>query len=117
MLNQAQNVHTTCDGPLSTGNAVATLKNTTFCLYLSYTGLSLPELFSHIHGPAAIGADAGILFTLSLTRTKRDCFTFNSTQVGWLNDGLLYVNIHSNTTGCTAGEIRGQILTSELGSD
>jgi GH43 family beta-xylosidase len=120
LLNSAQNVHTTCDTDAS-GSAIVTLTpmtNTstvkTLCIYLSYSGLSTDvELYSHIHGPAAIGANAAVLFTLSPTPVKRDCFDLNSNQTQYLYDGLLYINVHTNTTGCTAGEIRGQILGGE----
>jgi CHRD domain len=113
VLNPAQNVHTTCDFSVASGNSIATLSmDNEFCISLSYAGLSSPELYSHIHGPAPIGSDGDVLYTLSPGTTKRDCFMFNATHVEWLMDGLLYFNIHSNTTGCTAGEIRGQILES-----
>ena len=58
------------------GNAVATLKGKEFCIKLSYgLGFSkLPERFSHIHGPAKIGENGPVVFTLSKDTLKTDCF-------------------------------------------
>jgi CHRD domain len=112
VLNNAQNEHTNCAQRNAMGSALATLTNSQFCIRLSYSGLSNPELFSHIHGPGLLGVVAPIQFTLGLDPTKNACYTFNSTQIDWLNAGLLYFNIHTNATNCTPGEIRGQILRS-----
>lgn len=111
MLNPAQNTIITCDASTASGSAVATLTGKTFCIFLSYTGIA-QETESHIHGPAPIGSGAEVLFALSGKANKRDCFAFNTTHVQWLNDGLLYANIHSANFagGCLEGEIRGQIL-------
>jgi hypothetical protein len=108
LISAAQNV-APCMSQAS-GNALATLNVATseLCIKLSYSGLSGTELFSHIHGPAKIGANAGVLFTLSLDTIKTDCFILNSEQMEYLEDGYLYFNIHS--TMCPSGEIRGQIL-------
>lgn len=113
VLNNAQNEHFNCAQNKASGSAVATLfKNSTFCIRLSYTDLSTPELFSHIHGPAAVGTVAPVIVTLNVEPTKTGCYLLTATQIQWLNDGMLYFNIHSNSTNCAAGEIRGQILRS-----
>jgi hypothetical protein len=92
----------------SLGNALITLKGYELCVRLAYEELSGPELFSHIHGPAPIGENAQVIFTLSLESVKVDCFTLNAEQIYWLNTGKLYFNVHSEM--CPAGEIRGQII-------
>jgi hypothetical protein len=94
----------------ASGNALATLNPTSceLCIKLSYSGLSGPELLSHIHGPAKIGEHAGVLSPLSLDPVKTDCFTLDSEQIKYLEAGHLYFKIHSEM--CPSGEIRGQIL-------
>lgn len=111
MLNPAQNKHNTCDASTASGSAVATLTKNKFCIYLSYSGIA-KELYSHIHGPAPVGASANVLFGLSSKSTKRDCVTLTNAQVNMLNAGLLYVNVHTSNFkgGCTDGEIRGQFF-------
>ena len=78
-----------------------------------FDGLSSGVISGHIHGPAAPGANAGILFDLtpptgvtSGTFT-RGPFTLTPTQLADLRAKRLYVNIH--TTVFQGGEIRGQI--------
>lgn len=67
------------------------------------------ELFSHFHGPAAPGANAGIKVTLANGSPKSSSTTVASASDRTdLKNGLWYVNIHSGS--CAGGEIRGQIL-------
>jgi hypothetical protein len=90
------------------GNAVATVEGDQFCIKLSYDGLSGPELFSHVHGPAAIGETGPVVFTMALTTQKTQCFTLTKDNKKNLEDEEYYFNIHSEM--CPGGEIRGQIL-------
>lgn len=92
------------------GNAIVTYDSFTnqLCANLTYSGLTGPELFSHIHGPAPIGTTADVLFTLSSGQIKMDCFTLTRIQQAYLESGLLYFNVHTDL--CQPGEIRGQIL-------
>ncbi|GKY90933.1 hypothetical protein MPSEU_000066100 [Mayamaea pseudoterrestris] len=96
------------------GNAVATLSGSRFCINLSYIGLSSPELYSHIHGPATVGISntADVLYTLSTgavkTPAKGDCFQITESEKKDLMKGLWYFNVH--TKQCPNGEIRGQIF-------
>jgi hypothetical protein len=78
-----------------------------------YDGLSSGVISGHIHGPAAPGANAGVLFDLtpptgvtSGTFT-RGPFTLTADQLTLLRTKRLYVNIH--TSNFQGGEIRGQI--------
>jgi cysteine-rich repeat protein len=67
------------------------------------------ELFSHFHGPAAPGANAGIKVTLANGSPKASSTTVASASDRTdLKNGLWYINIHSGS--CPGGEIRGQIL-------
>ncbi|HEX8196521.1 MAG TPA: CHRD domain-containing protein [Pyrinomonadaceae bacterium] len=67
----------------------------------------------HIHGPAAPGANAGILFDLTPPTGvtsgtfSRGPFTLTADQLTLLRTKRLYVNIH--TSNFPGGEIRGQI--------
>lgn len=81
---------------------------------ISYSGLSADFTAAHIHGPAGPGTNAGVIFPLtnipSGTRAGRlfgSTPPLSATQIGYLNNGLLYANIHS--TAFPGGEIRGQI--------
>lgn len=73
-----------------------------------FAGLGSAETMAHIHGFAAIGAPAGILFNLPLGSPKAVNWNFLEAQQANIIAGLTYVNIH--TTGFPGGEIRGQIL-------
>jgi hypothetical protein len=90
------------------GNAVATVEDDKFCIALSYDGLSGLELFSHIHGPAAIGETGPVVFTMALSTQKTECFELTKDNKKNLEDGLYYFNVHSDM--CPDGEIRGQII-------
>jgi len=75
---------------------------------ITFTGLVAPETAAHIHGPAAAGSNAGVLFPLPPGSPKIGTIgPLTATQEGWLNTAMLYVNIHSQTF--PGGEIRGQI--------
>lgn len=68
---------------------------------------------AHLHGFAAPGANAGVLFHLAFPAGQTSgVVTGNAiltpTQVAGVLDGLSYINIH--TTFRTSGEIRGQVL-------
>jgi hypothetical protein len=79
---------------------------------VTFSGLSGPALASHIHGPAAAGANAGVLImfeTPNAPAGKIEGGTFLVTeQVNDLQAGKYYVNIH--TAANKGGEIRGQLM-------
>eukprot|EP00026_Physarum_polycephalum_P013091 Phypoly_transcript_13461.p1 GENE.Phypoly_transcript_13461~~Phypoly_transcript_13461.p1 ORF type:complete len:293 (+),score=44.34 Phypoly_transcript_13461:32-910(+) len=68
---------------------------------------------AHIHGPAAPGVSAAPIVTIAGNAAEAAAtpinftVTLNTEQVGWLNAGLLYYNVHS--VAYPPGEIRGQI--------
>ncbi len=78
---------------------------------LSWSGLTAPATAAHIHGPAAPGTNAGVLFPLSGVPNAtsgsipEQTFAVTATEVGWLQGGLLYLNVH--TANFPGGEIRG----------
>lgn len=64
---------------------------------------------AHIHGPAAPGVNAGVLFPIALgaTNLHTGSSVLAPAQVTQLFQGLLYVNVHSGLH--PGGEVRGQI--------
>jgi hypothetical protein len=83
---------------------------------LSFSGLIAPATAAHIHGPAGPGTNASVIFGFSGVPSAtsgsipEQSFTLNPTQAGYLNNGLLYVNVHNGTF--PGGEIRGQLAPS-----
>ena len=77
---------------------------------VTYSGLSGPATGGHIHGPAAPGANAGVLvpFTGNLdAQPVQGQAQITPAQMGDLAAGMWYVNIH--TAQSPGGEIRGQL--------
>lgn len=75
---------------------------------VTYTGLSGPATGAHFHGPAMVGANAGVVvpMTGSLTSPIRGTASLTAAQVADLMAGKWYVNLH--TAANPNGEIRGQ---------
>src|SRR5882724_6138432 len=112
-LNGAQEVPATTS--TATGTAVVILDpgDATAKVSMKFSGLSSAQTAAHIHGPAAPGVNAPIIFPLpNGTGTSFNFTNFNialtPTQLQQLKDGLFYVNVHSTTN--PGGEIRGQLL-------
>ncbi len=80
---------------------------------LSWIGLTAPATAAHIHGAAAQGSNAPVLFGFSGVpnsisgNISEQSFAINTTQVSDLKNGLFYFNVHN--ANFPAGEIRGQI--------
>ncbi len=75
---------------------------------LTFSGLSSAQTTSHIHGPAAPGVVAPVLFPLPNGNVTDFQIALTANDVADLKNGLLYVNVHSSNF--SNGEIRGQIL-------
>ena len=75
-----------------------------------YSGLSGPATAAHIHGPATLGANAGVLvpFTGDLANPIKGSATLTDAQISDLEAGKWYVNVH--TAANKSGEIRGQLV-------
>jgi hypothetical protein len=79
-----------------------------------FSGLSANATASHIHGPAGPGTNAAVLFPFTGVPTAKSgqipqqTFAITPTQLGYLQNGLLYMNVHDATF--PGGEIRGQLL-------
>jgi hypothetical protein len=76
---------------------------------VTYSGLTGPATAGHIHGPAAMGANAGVVipFTGIATQPVVGEMTITPAQYADLAAGLYYVNVHS--ARFPGGEIRGQL--------
>jgi hypothetical protein len=101
---------------LGSGNVIATVRDNLFCIKLSHNSLSGPVLFSHLHGPAAVGESGPVIFTMDTNSEKTQCFILTEDQKKDLDDELWYFDIHSDF--CRSDAIRGQILplVSNVGS-
>jgi hypothetical protein len=101
-------------GRTGTGSGTATLDlaTNTLTYSISFSGLSGAETAAHIHGPAAPGVDAGVLYGLPAGSPKTGTINIVAgaytvaQQIDQLLHGLWYVNVHS--TNFPGGEIRGQ---------
>ncbi|MER9654900.1 CHRD domain-containing protein [Mesorhizobium sp. M0152] len=76
---------------------------------VKYSGLSGPASAAHIHGPAAMGANADpvIPFKGKLKSPIKGSATLTDAQAADLEAGKYYVNVHTKAN--PDGEIRGQI--------
>jgi hypothetical protein len=93
------------------GDADAQLDTTTKALTYKVTWADLtgPATMAHFHGPAAAGANAGVMVPLGNTPTSpiEGSATLTDAQVKDFLDGKVYVNVH--TAANPGGEIRGQM--------
>ncbi len=77
---------------------------------VTYSGLSGPATGAHIHGPASVTANAGVVvpFTNVTQSPISGQVKLTDAQASQLMSGLWYVNIH--TAAHPPGEIRGQLV-------
>jgi hypothetical protein len=77
---------------------------------VTYSGLSGPATAAHIHGPAPVGQNAGVVVPFTSDLNAQPIMgerAITPAQYADLAAGLYYVNIHS--VRFPAGEIRGQL--------
>jgi hypothetical protein len=103
-------------GSPATGTAWFALNTDTNLVNYSvvFSGLVAPESGAHVHGTATACNAAGILFGLPLGNPKIGSYSVSAGQKADMQNGLHYINIHSNTH--PGGEIRGQILQVTAGT-
>lgn len=74
----------------------------------SYSDLTGPEIAAHFHGPAAVGANAGVMVPVDAKQSPfKGSAVLTDEQAKAFADGLVYFNIH--TAQNKPGEIRGQL--------
>jgi hypothetical protein len=99
----------------ATGFGTVTLSpdQTTITVNERFSNISAPASASHIHGPAGPGTNASVLFPFSGVPAAtsgaipEQSFAITPTQVGYLTNGLLYMNVHDSIY--PGGEIRAQL--------
>ena len=91
------------------GMARVDLSGMTLKWTVTYSGTTGPVTAGHFHGPAAEGANAGVVlpFSGSMASPIQGSATLTQAQVDQLKAGLWYVNLH--TAAHPGGEIRGQV--------
>ncbi len=78
-----------------------------------FDGLTGPISVAHIHGPAPLGTDAGVLIDLVAnsggnTSPMVGSVVVDGATASAIRDGLSYINLHTDQN--PAGEIRGQLM-------
>ncbi len=90
------------------GSATLTLDGDKLTYEITYQGLSGPATAAHIHGPADIGANAGVMLPFANPASPiKGTATLTAEQAAELKAGKTYVNVHTQQNG--GGEIRGQV--------
>ncbi|NOT47249.1 MAG: CHRD domain-containing protein, partial [Acidobacteria bacterium] len=117
-LNGAQEVPTNASAAKGFGRVTLNEAETSITVSISYGSAAVPlssnVIAGHIHGPAAPGVNAPVLFDLApaggaaFGSVNNATFAITPAQVANLKAGLFYFNIH--TVNNSGGEIRGQIL-------
>jgi uncharacterized protein (TIGR03118 family) len=113
-LTGAQEVPPTASTGRGVGIFLLDPSGTSAKVSLYFAGLTSNATAAHIHGPAAPGANAPILFPFASVPAATSgsvnnvTIALTPTQVQQLKDGLFYFNVH--TVNNPGGEIRGQIL-------
>lgn len=76
---------------------------------VNYSGLSGPATAGHFHGPATVGANAGVVlgWPAPIKNPMEGSATLTPAQVADLMAGRWYANIH--TAAHPGGEVRGQM--------
>lgn len=105
------------------GSATLMIEGQTGRWTLGAANLTSNVTAAHIHGPAAVDQNAGILVTLSGPQANTSISlsgTFTPADVSGMTwdtfvtharNGMLYVNVHTTTN--PGGEVRGQLATQE----
>lgn len=112
-LSGASEVPPVTTGGRGTATAALDANTKTLNWTVTYSGLSGPATAGHIHGPAAAGANAGVLvpFSGNLASPIKGSATLTDAQISDLEAGRTYINIH--TADNKGGEIRGQLMRAQ----
>ena len=94
-----------------TGSATLIFNTTTKIFTITVTHNVTTPTAGHVHGPAAAGVNAAVLFPFTPPPVSPVNYTsaaLTAAQEADLNANLYYVNIH--TAAFPGGEIRGQLI-------
>jgi hypothetical protein len=76
---------------------------------VTYSGLTGPATMAHIHGPAPVGENAGVITPLMPPASPiKGTATLTDAQIADMEAGKYYVNVHTEKN--KGGEIRGQLM-------
>ena len=110
-LNSAQEVPTNASTGTGYARVVINESALTITWTVVFTGLTSNQSGSHIHAPAPIGANSGVIVNFppagGTSGTLTGSGAITATQIAQLRAGQGYVNIHTANFG--GGEIRGQL--------
>jgi CHRD domain-containing protein len=109
-INGAQEVPANGSPGTGTGNFTLNAAETQLTIFVTFSNLTSGQTAAHIHGPAAPGVNAGVVFGFPLGSPVNQVWAIPAAHVANLKNGLLYVNVH--TSNFPGGEIRGQIVAS-----
>jgi hypothetical protein len=115
MLNGKNEVPPTTSTGTGTLSATLDTKTKVLDYTLTFDGLTGPATAAHFHGPAAPGANAGVVVPIGSanpTSPVTGNATLTDDQIKDLRARKWYVNVH--TAANKGGEIRGQVLTGRL---
>ena len=97
------------------GTVALSPDQSTITVNMRFSGLTTPATAAHIHGPAGPGVNASVLFgpftglpAATSGAVPEQSFALTPTQVGYLMNGQLYMNVHN--ANFSGGELRGQLL-------
>jgi len=110
-LNSAQEVPTNASTATGKARVVINEASLTITFTITFANLSSAQTLGHIHGPAAVGSNAGVQITFPVvggtSGTISGTLPITAAQIAQIRGGLGYINIH--TTNFGGGEIRGQL--------
>ncbi len=110
------------DGPSAntpspaTGTAVLTLNDdqTEVAYVIVYSGLIGVDMMAHFHTTIR-GMDGPILETLAVGSPKVGIWPVDAYEIGELNAGRVYLNIHTDVYA--VGEIRGNVMPTTVSTE
>jgi hypothetical protein len=107
VLNGLQEVPPNASPATGSGDFVLNDAQTSLSYNVSFSGLVAPQTAAHIHN-APVGVNGPVVFPFAVGSPQIGDWAIPADMVVELQQGELYVNVHSTTF--PGGEIRGQIL-------
>lgn len=107
-LDGAQGVPPVTTTATGTGVFLINTQTNVLTYQITYADLSSTETEAHLHGYAAAGQTAPMVFDLGLGFHKTGTWSYTQANETNILQDLVYADVHSSTN--TTGEIRGQLL-------